>query len=238
MREIRFMWRSVMLGAALISIAGCSSSQTSTDNKNSTGASSSRLEQCGEMGDSICEIGAIGPGGGIVFYVDVQNRFPAFDYLEVAPDDASPGSVFTTADPGCGISGLEDCQKTWITTAEDARNFTEIGKGLLATTRIQDREIAGGVFGTFAANEALNYETQSANDWYLPTRDELALVYKNVAQLGLGNFSESTYWTSSEISTGAATDPSNAYVQDFRSSPQYSYSFRNVLNRVRAIRQF
>jgi hypothetical protein len=85
---------------------------------------------------------------------------------------------------------------------------------------------------------AMNYKTSLADDWYLPTRAELNLVYQNIHRNGLGGFSAVTYWTSSEIASTTGTNPSNAWVIDFRNTQLYSFAFKNVSNRVRAIRFF
>lgn len=36
------------------------------------------------------------------------------------------------------------------------------------------------------------------DDWFLPTKDELYQMYKNIYTKGLGNFKYNSYWTSSE----------------------------------------
>jgi hypothetical protein len=56
-------------------------------------------------------------------------------------------------------------------------------------------------------NAAMSYcdtlSTGGVNDWYLPNRNELNQMYKNLHKKGLGGFSSSNYnyWSSSEIFT-------------------------------------
>jgi hypothetical protein len=55
-------------------------------------------------------------------------------------------------------------------------------------------------------DEAINFATDLVDsgfdDWYLPTRNELELVYNQIADLG--NFQPSYYWSSSEYSSNTA----------------------------------
>lgn len=78
---------------------------------------------------------------------------------------------------------------------------TAIGDGLANTDKIIS------VLGDSenAANACKNYTGGGYNDWYLPSRDELILAYKNV---GIG--STCSAWTSSEI-TYSDGKPSKAY---------------------------
>jgi hypothetical protein len=69
------------------------------------------------------------------------------------------------------------------------------------------------------------------NDWFLPSRDELVLLYnrRNI----IGNFfSDLAYWSSSEFSNN------NGYSQYFISGYGYSNQWKNWQQRVRAIREF
>jgi hypothetical protein len=40
---------------------------------------------CGTSGADACMIGAVGPGGGLIFFVDYNDEYSDFDYLEVEP---------------------------------------------------------------------------------------------------------------------------------------------------------
>jgi hypothetical protein len=44
---------------------------------------------CGVSGADACKIGSVGPGGGWIFFVDKDNDYPDFNYLEAAPTDIS-----------------------------------------------------------------------------------------------------------------------------------------------------
>ena len=82
-------------------------------------------------------------------------------------------------------------------------------------------------------DEAINFATDLVDsgfdDWYLPTRNELELVYNQIADLG--NFQPSYYWSSSEY------DYSTAWNVNFNDG-YTNYSDKTNPYRVRVIRAF
>jgi hypothetical protein len=137
-------------------------------------------------------IGDKGPSGGIVFY-DKGFYSNGWRYMEVSLIDL--GSF----EWGCANSPLVD-----------SRN-SEIGKGLFNTAVIVNfhNDLVNyynnpGVCnalsnGTVSAKEAILYRTDISSDWFLPSIDELQLIYDNLYKRGKGNLSNSMYWSSSEI---------------------------------------
>ncbi|GHU35806.1 hypothetical protein FACS1894172_18060 [Spirochaetia bacterium] len=73
------------------------------------------------------------------------------------------------------------------------------------------------------------------NDWFLPSVDELDLMYKNLKKQGKGGFSNDIYWSSSWV------DFFEIWTIDFSNGSKdgeagsYNYNFDYL---VRAIRQF
>lgn len=93
-------------------------------------------------------------------------------------------------------------------------------------------EILGEVNWETAMSMAKNFRGGGYNDWYLPTRDELNLVYQNLRKPGIisGN---SWCWSSSQ------NGDDNAWSQYFGDGEQsYSFSFKSSAKVVRAIRAF
>ena len=82
-----------------------------------------------------------------------------------------------------------------------------------------------------AAQLCANLNFGGFNDWFLPSRDELDLMYQNLKKNGVGGFSDDWYWSSSEY--GIA----NACYQHFGKNRQY-YKYKNYINLVRAVRAF
>jgi hypothetical protein len=71
------------------------------------------------------------------------------------------------------------------------------------------------------------------NDWVLPSKDALALMYINLHQAGLGNFSSDSYHSSTEY------DATYMWFQDFSNGNVLTWKDKtNPTNRVRAIRAF
>ena len=82
------------------------------------------------------------------------------------------------------------------------------------------------------ANDASKHDSNGAkfNDWRLPTKDELNLIYKQKESIGyfdLGNY----YWSSTEVGND------NAWTQSFYDGIQGTNGKGSTIN-VRAVRAF
>lgn len=94
-----------------------------------------------------------------------------------------------------------------------------------------------GEMGSYNWNDAImtaqNYRGGGFNDWYLPDRGEVDLMYENLHSKGLGGFTSNAYYWSS-----TSDGDSWAYRKTFNSSgPWGSFSKTNSY-RVRAVRSF
>ena len=70
------------------------------------------------------------------------------------------------------------------------------------------------------------------SDWYLPTKDELNLIYINLVKKGVGGFGGYGYWSSTEVGNG------NAWGQNFSDGGQYTINKKYFNSNVRAVRAF
>ena len=180
----------------------------------------SSLEQ--EINDDQIQIGDIFAGG-IVFQINENGSG-----LVAATNDLTDGAT----DPyGFGWIGYE-----WGCFGEntDGANGTSISTGYQNTLDIATQcSTENG--GTTSAQEALAYESQSYNDWYLPSKEELVEMYMTIGQGSsngnIGGFINEFYWSSSEN-------------DDFKSwGVNFGYGFtfntdKNLTARVRVIRAF
>jgi hypothetical protein len=138
-----------------------------------------------------CVVGDTGPGGGIVFYVAGSNFTStgstcntACRYLEVAPVASEVMRTFAAFANSADSSSVPAPGAT----------ATAIGSGMANTNAIQAQ--AGNTASTSAAVYAYEYSNGGANDWHLPSRDELAELYAR--RVTVGGLVDKDYWSSSE----------------------------------------
>ncbi len=127
----------------------------------------------------------VGPAGGYIFY-DKGDYTDDWRYMEAAPSDCSTTGYY------------------WGTTGTDVgADGYGLGDGHTNTIYIVVNDPASDT----AADLCVNYSIENGgivfDDWYLPSDDELILMYSVLHQNGLGNFS-SLYWSSSEIGSTMA----------------------------------
>ena len=180
-------------------------------------------------------IGASGPATGFVIYdVDADNESGNADgltssecgwrYLEAAP-----------ADLGTYIFGYhretDDGPKLFVngtsTYSETNCTGTEIGTGKTNTEMLVKAmgsqayiSSTGPEKAAYAAKACADYVIGDFDDWFLPSKDELNLVYTNLRATSLSGFPTTFYWSSSE-------DPYTAYQaldQYFGDTTQYIQS--------------
>lgn len=143
-------------------------------------------------------------GGGIIFYIDGSGEH---------------GLIAATADQGSGIAWNNGSNIVTDATG------TAVGDGKSNTNKIVN---AQGKTGTYAAYLCYKYKTGEFKDWYLPSKDELNLLYQQ--KDAVGGLS-GDYWSSSESSKA------RAWEQVLDGGFQFKYSKNFTLN-VRAIRSF
>jgi len=152
-----------------------------------------------------------GPAEGLIFYVKAGGYSDGWMYLEAAPSDQSTGAEW---------GGYE--------TSISGADGTAVGTGEQNTIDIE----AGCVTAGTAADICANLSLGGYDDWFLPSKDELNLMYANLKVHGVGDFESQDYWSSSE------NDAYTAWLQGFYNVYQgLNYkSYGNVW--VRAVRAF
>jgi len=166
------------------------------------------------------DIGDSGPAGGIIFYVDfggftMTDNGQICHYLEAAPVDAPESPNITW-----GPSGLSVSTEEWIGTGK--QNTINI---------ITELNSLGDTTSTYAARICDDFVHGGHSDWFLPSYDELVLMYDNLHSEGLGGFTSAYYWSSS------MNDSSSIKSHSFNSNTVYQDWLTNQ-SRVRPIRAF
>ena len=107
-----------------------------------------------------------------------------------------------------------------------------IGTGYQNTIDI----VAGCSETHIAASVALSLHSVNFSDWYLPSKDELLLMYNMIGysylQANIGGFQDEVYWSSSN------NDTYTAWFVDFDGGAAFAYFDKSNPFRVRAIRSF
>jgi hypothetical protein len=173
----------------------------------------------------------IGPAGGYIFYdkgnyykadfriikaapdpVPITPTYSDWRYLEAAPSDQSPDYL----EWGCDMVSISGADGTAVGTGE--QNTLDIEAGCTTPDT--------------AADLCANLSLGGYSDWFLPSKDELNLMYENLYLEGVGGFADTNYyWSSSEYSADLVWD------QTFYNGYQ-SYTNKDDTDRVRAVRAF
>ena len=171
----------------------------------------------------------IGPAGGYIIYdkgnyyktdfttvkatgngtVPITPVYSDWRYLEAAPSD-NP-----IAEWGCYETSISGADGTAVGAGE--QNTIDIETGCATS-------------GT-AADICTNLSLDGYSDWFLPSKDELNLMYENLKVFGVGGFTVYGYWSSSE---GNAYD---AWAQGFDYGGQHYFN-KLYDAQVRAVRAF
>ena len=133
------------------------------------------------------EVGDRGPAGGWIFY-DKGRFSDGWRYMEAAPEDIASSNINWTKNSTLSSIGTD----------------SGIGAGKNNTKLIMASEVSSGG----AAQECSDYSFNGYKDWFLPSIDELELMYYNLHLKGLGVFIGSSigseYWSSSEYNLSSA----------------------------------
>lgn len=211
--DVRLIWNR----AGVAGVAGA----TGATGAGATGAIT-QLSVCdgtdaGTVADELCKIGMTGPGGGPIFFIDYDDQYAGFDYLEAAPLSCERAST-SWSSANTAVTGA----RGW--------GAQGVGQGQANTTAILAVFTSDATINN-AAKYADSLTCGTKTDWFLGSLGEMMLMYTNLRQAGVGGFSSGYYWSSSESAD------TNAWNQDFNLGSQYDSDKANP-NYVRPVRAF
>ena len=159
------------------------------------------------------KIGDTGPGGGIIFFVDYNDIYADFKYLEASNfEPCMDGENYEVP----WTSDLNSQEVVHFPTAEE--NAWRVGSGPANTAAILETITAdnspdiyytGDVNG--AAAFATNFDCGEKADWFLGSLGEMKLLLEASLEVDIEKATAQTYWTS----TGAGYDlPDSAFAVD------------------------
>jgi hypothetical protein len=157
------------------------------------------------------KIGERGPAGGWVFY-DKGVFSEGWRYLEAAPSETefkAEWGAYEKAVPGT-VSAVGTGKRNTQIIREFCRKIGEPDRA----AELCDALSVGGY-----------------DDWFLPGRDELNLIYTNLHKSGLGEFVNPWYWSSSQY------DADYSWALYFSSGSQ-GLNYKYHTYSVRAVRAF
>ncbi len=159
-----------------------------------------------------CKVGDVGPAGGIIFH-DAGPGSAGDRYFEVGPVETEVAGI-----PWKPLSFNDVKTPLYTGTASVSAKVQRVlakafGMGEANTSQIAQRYRAGNYPARYASRLVFG----GFDDWYLPSKEELRLVYRTLgtANPRLGNFGKSFYWTSSEY------DLNNAWTVNFKDGQEF-----------------
>ena len=133
---------------------------------------------------STYNIGDKGPAGGIVFYVN-PSATDGWRYLEAAPASTELKAAWSSAN--ASVKGTN----------------VEIGTGKQNTQAIVTHSLTTSE-SCRAAMVCDTLRSGGYDDWFLPSKGELNLMFTYLKEAGIGGFKEDWYWSSSDGSNNGA----------------------------------
>jgi hypothetical protein len=133
-------------------------------------------------------IGGNGPAGGIVFYDDGVSGG-----MEVAVD-----SYEVIMQWGCATLQTNTIN-TFVGSGHTNTDVIVAFHNDLVDYALDPTQCSGTNDGTVAAWYCDQFELNGHIDWFLPSEDELNLIYTNLHVVGYGNFTDDYYWSSTEV---------------------------------------
>jgi len=208
MRSMAVIALIAVIGFTMVSCGG--DDETTDEDSSVTGGTSGTGGTGGTGGGNnvTYALGDTGPGGGKIFYYSAEGftlytsrtdtKGTTAHYLEAAPEDMSKALAWTSK------------SNTSITVPGTG---TAIGTGRKNTSLIENYDSMAPA--AIACRDLVT--PVGLHDWFLPSKDELNMLYENRSYVG--NMGEGNYWSSTQVLP-------NTYVwrQRFSDGIQYSDS--------------
>ena len=198
--------------------AGATGATGATGAAGATGSSGLKITElsiCGSGGASLCKVGAIGPGGGIIFFVDYNDQYVGFNYLEAAPASCEALRAWSSV-------------TTWVSSTSGWAGRA-VGMGSTNTTAIKAAFPSDDTTNN-ASYFATNCSAGGKLDWFLGSLGEMKLMYDNLQ--GVGGFM-GYYYLSSTVN-----DAGYAWNQSFDDGTQGNVGMKGGTFYVRPVRAF
>lgn len=169
------------------------------------------------------DIGDEGPAGGLIFYENPEYRKDGWRFLEAAPPETEwSGKVW---------GGYNTLIGETETAVGSGKKNTEVIVSLFGEA--EPDEGVADYAARLCYDLEVVHEGRTYDDWFLPSKNELNLMYENLNENGLGGFSSwGDYWSSSELSG------TEAWYKDFNSPSSLLYPGKYQNCNVRAVRAF
>lgn len=171
-------------------------------------------------------IGDTGPAGGTVFY-DKGFYSNGWRYIEAATEDLG---FFEWGCSGTLVGDTSSALGSGYTNSALTANSHDELDNYYNNPAVCNV----GNNGTVAAQKTLLMQANNYDDWFLPSEAELLLMHTNLHVQGLGNFSATPYWSSTEADAG------NSRIVDFADGTVATVSKISAQNTIqtRAVRYF
>jgi hypothetical protein len=159
-----------------------------------------------------CAVGDVGPAGGIIFH-DAGPRSVGDRYFEVGPVETEVAGIpwkplaFNDVKTPLYVGAGNVSAKVQRVLAKG------LGMGEANTSQIVQRYRRGNYPARYASTLVFG----GFDDWYLPSKEELRLMYRTLGSAvpRLGTFGKSFYWSSSEY------DLNNAWTVNFNDGQEF-----------------
>ena len=177
-----------------------------------------------------CVVGDIGPAGGVVFY-DAGTHLPWGRYLEAAPVSAEGVGL-----PWKRLTAVDSRKPVYVNTKSTRAQVLRVRSKAIGMGQINTKTILKAYGrGHYAARYADALVLNGFDDWFLPSKDELNVMYSvlSTAYPRIGDYARSFYWSSSEY------DFNNAWTVNFKDGQQFDrekWLLPDTVNGVKALR--